>query len=300
MLQQTQVAKVIPYFERFLARFPTVLALAAAEESEVLALWAGLGYYSRARLLHRAARSVNGVLPTDVAGWAALPGIGRYTLVGAVRSIAYGEPLALVDGNVLRVFARLYALPLRRGESKAEKEIYVLAQRQLDQEHPDPSAFNQALMELGALLCTPKPKCLLCPLRELCRAHAAGKKSVIRCRRFRPSGARSRCMSRGPSITESCSRSCGRAQACGRGCACCRRRTHRKRWRSYVQSFAGGKAVASDTLAAVERALTHRDVTLTLHRVRLTSPRHGDFVEPSALALPSAFAALVDARAGDA
>ena len=299
MLQQTQVAKVIPFFERFLARFPTPIALAAAEESEVLELWAGLGYYARARLLHRAARSVNGELPSSVEGWSALPGVGRYTL-GAVRSIAYSEPLALVDGNVLRVFARLYALPVRRGELVAEKQIYALAQRHLDVEQPDPSAFNQALMELGALVCTPKPKCLLCPVRELCRAHGKGETHRFPLPKIPPK-RRAIAMHVGWAEHEGKLLTQTRPKS---GLWAGMRVLPAAESEAALLALCGELAQAAvsslGAMAQVERALTHRDVTLTLHRVRLRDPRAGEFVVAEALALPSAFAALVDAREGDA
>lgn len=180
MLQQTQVVKVVPYFQRFMARFPDVLALAAAEEADVLALWAGLGYYSRGRNLHRAARLAvaryNG-LPPDAEGWGELPGIGQYTL-GAVRSIAYREPRALVDGNVIRVLARRFYLPIRRGDKTGEAKVWDLARAlfELDVARESPGDVNQALMELGATVCSvSKPQCLLCPLRSGCGAHAAGE-----------------------------------------------------------------------------------------------------------------------------
>lgn len=299
MLQQTQVAKVIPYFERFLVRFPTLLALAAAQESEVLALWAGLGYYSRGRLLHRAARSLNGVLPSDAAGWAALPGVGRYTL-GAIRSIAYGEPLALVDGNVLRVFARLYALPLRRGEVAAEKQVYVLAQRQLDEEQPNPSAFNQALMELGALICTPKPKCLVCPVRPLCRAHARGEQEKYPLPKIPPKRKSialhvAWAEHEGKILTQVRPKS-----GLWAGMRVLPAADSEEALFALCGELAQAVVRSEGALAQVERALTHRDVTLTLHRVRLGPPRSGEFVAEEALALPSAFAALVDARQGDA
>jgi A/G-specific adenine glycosylase len=300
MLQQTQVAQVIPYFERFLTRFPTPLALAVAEESEVLALWAGLGYYSRARLLHRAARSVEGVLPGDAEGWSALPGVGRYTL-GAVRSIAYGEPLALVDGNVLRVFARLYALPIRRGDLVAEKQVYLLAQRQLDVEKPNPGDYNQALMELGALVCTPKaPKCLLCPLRAACLAHARGAEEDYPLPKLPPKR-------RALAMHVAWAEHEGKVLTCLRPSsglwAGMRVLPAAESPEALAQTCAAltrGKTRLRGVLAEVERALTHRDVTLTLHRVQLSRPRAGDFSLPAALALPSAFSALVDARARDA
>jgi A/G-specific adenine glycosylase len=167
MLQQTRVETVIPYYERFLARFPDVSSLADAPEQDVLREWAGLGYYARARNMKRAAELVvrdhGGVLPRERDALAALPGIGRYTL-GAVRSIAFGEPEPLVDGNVERVFARLCATP-----APSARACWELAAALVPGERPD--QWNQALMELGATVCTPrKPSCGSCPLADECAA----------------------------------------------------------------------------------------------------------------------------------
>ncbi len=176
MLQQTQVATVIPYFERFIATFPTPQALAAAPLEEVLTLWSGLGYYRRARHLHAAARIVaqehRGVLPSTPEALRRLPGIGRYT-AGAIASIAFGRAAALLDGNVARVLARLTALPLQTNTSAGDKALWQLAEELVDPD--DPSSHNQALMELGALVCAPKrPACPACPLEDRCAARARG------------------------------------------------------------------------------------------------------------------------------
>ena len=174
MLQQTRAQAAIPYYQRFLERFPTVAALASAGEEEVLTLWSGLGYYARARNLLRAARQVAaaGAFPRDYAGIRALPGVGDYT-AAAISSMAFGLPYAVVDGNVLRVVARLendaadIASPLTR------KRFRAVAQAWLDVRHP--GLFNQALMELGATVCLPgKPRCPVCPLASLCRARESG------------------------------------------------------------------------------------------------------------------------------
>ncbi|HEX6971810.1 MAG TPA: A/G-specific adenine glycosylase, partial [Limnochordia bacterium] len=177
MLQQTQVETAIPYFERFVRRFPDVHALAAAPEEEVLKLWEGLGYYSRARHLHAAAREVverhGGRLPRSPAELVRLPGIGRYT-AGAIASIAYGEPAAAVDGNVLRVVARLAC----EREAVTAARVHRRIERWVERLIPAGAAsdFNQALMELGALVCTPgPPRCTECPLRRWCRGAAAGE-----------------------------------------------------------------------------------------------------------------------------
>lgn len=177
MLQQTRVETVAPYFERFMARFPTPLALAQTAEDEVLAAWSGLGYYRRARMLHAAARVVaDRAMPTEREGLLALPGVGRYT-AGAIASIAFGEAVGLVDGNVARVLARLFAIEddmkgagMRRAEALAERLVA-----------PDaPGDWNQALMELGATVCTPRaPACERCPIGASCRARVEGRSQEL-------------------------------------------------------------------------------------------------------------------------
>ncbi len=179
MLQQTRVAAVLPYYERFLARFPTPENLAAAPEEELLALWAGLGYYARARNLRRAAQALAalGRYPETAAEWRKLPGIGDYT-AAAVASICFHEPCAVLDGNVARVMAR-FSAELGDVDSPAVRlRLKELAQSLLDPQRP--GDYNQALMELGATLCLPRqPKCLLCPWRDLCQAHARGLTAEI-------------------------------------------------------------------------------------------------------------------------
>jgi A/G-specific adenine glycosylase len=174
MLQQTRVETVIPYYERFLSRWPTVGSLAEAPVDDVLAAWSGLGYYRRARMLHAAAHAIHAqrTFPPDAARLAEIKGIGRYT-AGAVASIAYGEAAPLVDGNVARVFARLFAIEDDVREAKGIARLWALAEELV---HPgDPGAWNQALMELGATICVPRePRCLVCPVRAACRAHALG------------------------------------------------------------------------------------------------------------------------------
>jgi A/G-specific adenine glycosylase len=181
MLQQTTVATVGPYFERFLARFPTVEALAAADEDAVLQAWAGLGYYARARNLHRCAQIVAaaGGFPSDLIGLRALPGIGDYT-AAAVGSIAFGIPIVPVDGNVERVTARIFAIdrPL-----PAARAAIAAAARTLGHDPAAiarPADFTQALFDLGATMCTPRtPACALCPWRPHCAARAAGIETTL-------------------------------------------------------------------------------------------------------------------------
>ncbi len=175
MLQQTQVDTVSPYFERWMARFPTLEALAAASEQEVLALWEGLGYYSRARNLWRAARQVweaGGQMPRTAADLALLPGVGRYT-AAAIASMAFGQDEAALDGNIRRVLARIFNVTLPARSPEGERQLWALAQQHL----PPGRAgdYNQALMDLGSQICTPRaPACLVCPLQALCQAAALG------------------------------------------------------------------------------------------------------------------------------
>lgn len=173
MLQQTQVATVIPYFRRFMESLPTVQALAAAPEDEVLHLWTGLGYYSRARNLHKAARIVcdqlGGQFPDSVEALSELPGIGRST-AGAIVSIAFRKPAAILDGNVKRVLARFHAVAGWPGQTPVLKQLWTFAEahRPLDRV----ADYSQAMMDLGATLCTrSKPACALCPLAQDCLAH---------------------------------------------------------------------------------------------------------------------------------
>lgn len=176
MLQQTQTATVIPYFERFIARFPTVQSLAQASLDEVLKLWEGLGYYRRARHLHQAAQIITsthgGNIPADEQALLALPGIGRYT-AGAIRSIAFGLPAPILDGNVKRVLARLDDITSPIEQSRTERALWARAAELVDPQRP--GAFNQALMELGSLVCRPsQPACQACPVQHYCLAYERG------------------------------------------------------------------------------------------------------------------------------
>jgi len=181
MLQQTRAQAVIPYYERFLQRFPTVQAMAAAREEDVLAAWAGLGYYSRARNLRRAAREIAGAggFPRDYAAIRALPGIGDYT-AAAIASIAFGLPHAVLDGNVMRVVARVTADASEIGSARTRERFRAIAQAWLDTVPQEAGTFNQALMELGATVCLPRdPLCLVCPLAAGCEARAAGSANSL-------------------------------------------------------------------------------------------------------------------------
>ena len=179
MLQQTQVATATPYYERFTARFPDVRSLASAPVDEVLALWAGLGYYRRARMLHAAAAHVvrehSGRVPDDPAAFAALPGVGRYTL-GAVLSIAHRARLPVLDGNVARVLSRWTARPLQMRRPADARALWDMAAGLVPGGRVDPGAWNQALMELGATVCTPRaPRCDDCPVAGQCEARRQGR-----------------------------------------------------------------------------------------------------------------------------
>ena len=181
MLQQTRVATVIPYFERWMARFPTVQALANADLDDVLSSWAGLGYYSRARNLHRGAREAleryGAELPRTPRELQSLPGIGRYT-AGAIASQAFGKSAAVVDGNVARVLARVYELDVDIKSSRGQRELWALAEELVPEEHP--GDFNQGLMELGATVCTPRsPTCEQCPIADECSARASGRQTEL-------------------------------------------------------------------------------------------------------------------------
>src|SRR5712671_373761 len=176
MLQQTRVAAAIPYYERFLRRFPEVRSLATAPQDEVLRLWSGLGYYGRARNLQKAAQQIiakhKGRFPTRLDDALALPGIGNYT-AAAILSIAYDEKQAVLDGNVARVLARLGAIRGDIREPQRWQKLQETADTLLEQKSP--GDWNQAMMELGATLCTPKsPQCLLCPVAQFCEGRRQG------------------------------------------------------------------------------------------------------------------------------
>jgi A/G-specific adenine glycosylase len=176
MLQQTRVETVIPYFERWIRRFPTITSLATATEQEVLLMWEGLGYYSRARNLHKASVIVvedhGGELPRDLPTLRKLPGIGRYT-AGAIASMAFGLDVATLDGNLRRIFARVFDVAEAADAPAGEEILWALAEKYLPKGRA--GDYNQALMDLGATICLPhNPTCLLCPLRELCKARVMG------------------------------------------------------------------------------------------------------------------------------
>lgn len=174
MLQQTQVATVIPYFQRFIQRFPTITDLANGSLDDVLHLWTGLGYYARARNLHSAAKQIasqfDGQFPTTFSHINALPGIGRST-AGAILSLSLNQPYPILDGNVKRVLARCYNIAGWPGKKQVEDQLWQLSQHVTPEQ--EVAQFNQAMMDIGALICTrTKPKCDLCPLNKLCLAYS--------------------------------------------------------------------------------------------------------------------------------
>ncbi len=193
ILQQTRVAQGMPYYEKFVEHYPTVHSLAAADIDEVLRAWQGLGYYTRARNLHRCARVVceihAGKFPDSYAGLLKLPGIGKYT-AAAIASFCFGQRVPVVDGNVIRLIARLYGIEDDVRQAKTVAQVERIAQRCIA--HAPPGAFNQAIMEFGALQCTPKnPDCPTCPLQHVCvafrskRQHSLPYKSKSRQRKER-------------------------------------------------------------------------------------------------------------------
>jgi A/G-specific adenine glycosylase len=176
MAQQTRLETMLPYYKRWMKRFPNVKALAAAKENDVLFLWEGLGYYTRARNLRKAAQVImkehGGRIPKDFAALSALPGIGAYT-AGAIASLAFGMDKPAVDGNAIRVLARVFDVHLPADSGAAKKRFWELAAEHLPRGQA--AEYNQALMDLGAKVCTPRnPKCDTCPLRKECRACALG------------------------------------------------------------------------------------------------------------------------------
>ncbi|MBD3289065.1 A/G-specific adenine glycosylase [candidate division KSB1 bacterium] len=175
MLQQTQVVKVLEYYQRFISRFPTISDLAQADLAEVLKMWEGMGYYARARNLHKAAQAVisetNGIIPADYEAFKKLPGVGDY-IAAAVLSIAHNAPFAVMDGNVKRVLARLFLIDSPLNESKAAKVYKSHAEALLDADNA--GTHNQAMMELGAIICRPQqPLCTDCPVSEFCKAYSS-------------------------------------------------------------------------------------------------------------------------------
>jgi A/G-specific adenine glycosylase len=181
MLQQTQVATVVDYFNRFIERFPTVEKLARARQDSVLKLWEGLGYYSRGRNLHRGAKMIvadySGRLPDTVDELQKIPGIGRYT-AGAIASIAFAKPAPILDGNVIRVLCRVFRIKGNPKDTATKNHLWEQADALVHAKQP--GLMNEAMMELGALICTPvNPQCLLCPLNKHCQAYRHGEQDKL-------------------------------------------------------------------------------------------------------------------------
>ncbi len=290
MLQQTRVAAAIPYYERFLARFPTVNSLAEAPEEEILRLWSGLGYYSRARNLQNAAQQIvakhAGTFPPSIEDALELPGIGNYT-AAAILSIAHGEHLAVLDGNVARVLARLGAI---QGDLRAGPQWQALqksADTLLDPENP--GDWNQAMMELGATICTPRsPQCLLCPVQEFCQARKLGLVDSIpekRKKRATEEITLSAIVfldSKGNTLLLSPPKSASKSQKHANTMALLSRLWHfptieigrdaAKELHAYIEAnFFGGKHLPGkiELLKKVRHAVTYRSVTLFPYRAKV-------------------------------
>ncbi|MBL9024101.1 MAG: A/G-specific adenine glycosylase [Myxococcales bacterium] len=274
MLQQTRVETVKAFYGRFLERFPTIRALAAAPTADVLSAWAGLGYYRRARAMHAAAREVDerhgGAIPRTAKGLSDLPGVGAYT-AGAVASIAFGERASAVDGNVARVLCRLFALEVPIGTAQAARKLAPLADALVPADRP--GDHNQAMMELGATVCTPRsPACSSCPLADVCVARRAGRENDL------------------PIVTKKREAPVVRLTAAiagegkGRGFVLARRpydglygglweppMTEATGPRAKKTLLAGGLELGAD-LGSVRHVLTHRVLDVSVKRARIRAP----------------------------
>jgi A/G-specific adenine glycosylase len=275
MLQQTQVAVVLPYYRRFVERWPTLERLAAARGDEVLAAWSGLGYYARCRSLLAAARQAlrrHGGLPASLEELRALPGFGPYT-AGAVASMAFAVPVPAVDGNAARVLARLFLVEREPSEGAARARTWALAGELVPASRP--GDFNQALMELGATLCRkPAPACHLCPLARLCGARREGREAEIPPARQR--AARTRLLLACAVVERRGTLLLARRQ--GRGlfgglwelpsAEVGDMEEPAAELRSALRRMLGTPARVGGELARVERTLTHRDLTIAAYRCR--------------------------------
>jgi A/G-specific adenine glycosylase len=309
MLQQTQVSTVVPYFERFVARFPDVDVLAAAEMDEVLHLWSGLGYYARARNLHRAAQRLReehgGDFPRDFAAVAALPGIGRST-AGAILALARDERFAILDGNARRVLARYFAVDGAVSDPAVQKRLWDLAERCT----PDRgvAAYTQAIMDLGATVCArTRPRCTACPLAPGCQARASGRQHEL------PAPRRSRARRQRQVFMVVALKDSGEVLL--------ERRPERGIWgglwclpqfesESDAASFIGaalGSGRAPQPLATIAHAFTHFDLAISPLLVRGATPaaRVGEDAglwynirTPASIGLPAPISALLSQLAG--
>ena len=248
ILQQTRIAQGTAYWHRFLQRFPTVQDLANASEDEVLRLWEGLGYYSRARNLHAAAKQIvqRGSFPDTLEGIRSLKGVGDYT-AAAIGSICFGIPAAVVDGNVYRVLARHFGISTPVGTTAAKKEFMALAQKLLPPE--DAAAFNQGMMDFGAMQCTPQnPDCLTCPLQASCHAFANGQVALLPVKKA-PAAVQERHLNY---VYLRCE-----------GCTAIRRRGPGDIWQGLWEPYAPETVPTKATLlrSGVRHQLTHRSIT---------------------------------------
>lgn len=274
MLQQTQVDRVVKYWTQFLARFPTVRSLAEAQVADVLSMWTGLGYYSRARNLHAAANEIvakfGGALPDSVDQLLTLPGFGRYT-AGAVASIAFELEAPLVDGNVARVLSRLLELDGAPGDRKREATLWEAAEVLVTGTRP--GDWNQSLMELGATVCVPQnPLCLLCPVRGSCAALASGRvnelpppKKAAKRKRLEFAVAVAR---KGEAVL--LARREEKGLFGGLWELPASELTGTENAYHALREMLGKRATIGPELTVLERTLTHRDLVLRLHPVRLT------------------------------
>jgi len=254
MCQQTQVGTVAPYFERWMRRFPDCRTLAAATEQEVLSLWQGLGYYSRARNLHRAAKAVleapGGEFPRELEGIRALPGVGRYT-AGAIAAFAYDEPAALVDANIARVLARVFAVREPIDAAAGLAQVWEHAEELQPVRHG--RAFNAGLMEIGALICAPRaPRCGVCPVAEFCAAAAAGLQEELPAKKPRRSTAK---------LAEPCA-------FITRAGEILLEHQSGSRWRGLWKLPAVDRIPESPPELVIEYPFTHHKVTLSVYRQR--------------------------------
>ncbi|MFT3707800.1 MAG: A/G-specific adenine glycosylase [Archangium sp.] len=301
MLQQTQVDRVIGYWAKFLERFPTVKKLAAAELADVLSMWTGLGYYSRARNLHRAAQEIvarfDGKVPGDLDSLLSLPGFGRYT-AGAVASIAFELETPLVDGNVARVLSRVFEIDGQPGEKTREAALWARAGELVKGQRP--GDLNQALMELGATVCVPQnPLCLICPVRAKCKALAKGRvdelpppRKATRRKKLELAVALAR---KGKSVL--LARREEKGLFGGLWELPCTEGT--------LEALLGKRATVGPEMIVIERTLTHRDLFLHVHPVklgaRLGKPPTGylewkwvPIEERKTLGMSSAMSAVID------
>ena len=310
MLQQTQVATVIPYFERFVARFPEVGALAAAPLDEVLHLWAGLGYYARARNLHRAARQIRdehgGQFPRGFEAVAALPGVGRST-AGAILALARNERFAILDGNARRVLARYFAVAGPVSDAAVQRLLWQRAEECTPQRQV--ARYTQAIMDLGATLCVrAKPLCRECPLADGCAALATGRQREL------PTPRRVLARRRRQVFMVVALRDCGEVLLERRpeagiwgGLWCLPQFGSQADAAAFIEASIGAERTPAQLLAPVEHAFTHFDLTISPLLVRCAAPA-GEVRDeqglwynirtPARIGLPAPISALLSGLAG--